>query len=155
MPYSLTAPWDPLHAPLDPLWPPGPPNQPQMTPKQVSCSHSTFRSSRLPHKSHSPSTPSPMSPRHPCRSRHRLHLETLRPWDLEALRPWDLGTLRPWDLETLRPDQTRQDQTAVKDVSLQGKLLQVYLSTVFAPKSRVDLADLSSPVWSCFCLCLP
>ena len=47
-------------------------------------------------------------------------------------------------------DQTKQDQTALKGVSLQGKLLQVYLSTVFAPKSRVDLADLSSPVWSCY-----
>ena len=32
---------------------------------------------------------------------------------------------------------------------MKGKLHQVYLSTVFAPKSRVDLADLSSPVWSC------
>ena len=32
---------------------------------------------------------------------------------------------------------------------MKGELLQVYLSTVFAPKSRVDLADLSSPVWSC------
>ena len=38
MPYSLTAPWDPLDAPLDPLGPPGPPQQPPMTPKQVSCS---------------------------------------------------------------------------------------------------------------------
>ena len=70
----------------------------------------------------------------------------MRPWDLETSRPPDLQTSRPPDLETSRPRDlvTRPDQAAVK-----GKLLQVYLSTLFAPKSRVDLADLSSPVWSC------
>ena len=35
---------------------------------------------------------------------------------------------------------------------MKDKLLQVYFLTLFAPKSRVDVVDLSSPVWSCFIL---
>ena len=36
----------------------------------------------------------------------------------------------------------------LKGVSRQGMSLQVFLSRVY--RSRIDLADLSSPVWSCF-----
>ena len=36
----------------------------------------------------------------------------------------------------------------LKGVSRQGMSLQVFLSWVY--RSRIDLADLSSPVWSCF-----
>ena len=38
----------------------------------------------------------------------------------------------------------------LKGVSRQGMSLQVFLSWVYRP--RIDLADLSSPVWSCFFL---
>ena len=59
-----------------------------------------------------------------CFSNHQMthQMSLLILWDISPLPLWSVyhQELRPWDLETLRPG------------------------------SRVDLADLSSPVWSCY-----
>ena len=81
------APWDPLDAPLDPQGLPAPPIDP-LGPLNRSLGLIELLSSpQLPQKSHSPSTPSPMSPRHTVTPVITVTAFTLRPRDLETLRP--------------------------------------------------------------------
>jgi len=97
----------------------------------------------------------PHSPRHPRRPRHPpcRDLETWRPWDLETLRPWDLETWRPWDLGILRPWEFETMRLWDLETLRPWDLETLRPWDLETPKSRVDLADLSSPVWSC-CKCI-